>query len=221
MKETRSGSGLTGNQLKLIAMLTMTCDHVGLQLFPHWTLLRIIGRLSLPIYAYMIAEGCLHTRDRGRYLRRLALLAALCQAVYFIAMGSLYMCILVTFSLSVALIQAWESKGPWAGPAVTGAVLLACIVLPEILPGFAVDYGLPGVLLPVFIYFGRPKLLYLGIGLGLLALSSGGIQWWAFGALPLLMLYNGRRGRRSVGRLFYWYYPIHLVVIYLLDLLFF
>ena len=89
--------GLTGNQLKIIAMLTMTCDHVGLQLLPQWGFLRILGRLALPIYAWMIAEGCRHTRSRKKYLLRLASLAALCQIVYFIAMGSLYMCILVTF----------------------------------------------------------------------------------------------------------------------------
>ena len=70
---------LTGNQLKILAMIAMTCDHVGLQLFPQWTFLRIIGRLALPIYAYMIAEGCRYTRDRRKYLLRMVSLAALCQ----------------------------------------------------------------------------------------------------------------------------------------------
>ena len=55
-------TGLTGNQLKLIAMLTMTCDHVGMQIFPQLLWLRVIGRLAMPIYAYMIAEGS-HAED--------------------------------------------------------------------------------------------------------------------------------------------------------------
>ena len=50
----------TGNQLKIIALVTMTCDHVGMQIFPQLIWLRIIGRLAFPIYAYMIAEGCAH-----------------------------------------------------------------------------------------------------------------------------------------------------------------
>ena len=48
--------GLTNNQLKIIAMLSMLADHIGVQLFPDLQILRIIGRLALPIFAYMIAE---------------------------------------------------------------------------------------------------------------------------------------------------------------------
>lgn len=210
---------LTGNQLKILAMIAMTCDHVGLQLFPQWTFLRIIGRLALPIYAYMIAEGCRYTRDRKKYLLRMVSLAALCQIVYFFAMDSLYMCILVTFSLSIGLIWAWEIRGV-AGPAVTAAVFFLCVVLPDLLPGFEIDYGLSGVLLPVLIYFGTPKVLFLSAGCLLLALSHGGNQWWGFAAIPLLMLYNGTKGKYNIGKLFYWYYPAHLVIIYLLSLIF-
>ena len=212
--------GLTGNQLKIIAMITMTCDHVGLQLLPQWEFLRILGRLALPIYAWMIAEGCRHTRSRRKYLMRLASMAALCQIVYFVAMGSLYMCILVTFCLSIGLIRVWEDRSaPWLTLLVTLGVFFICVVLPELLPGFYVDYGLTGVLLPVFVYFGKSKIRSVCFGLLLLALTYGGTQWWAFAAVPLLMLYNGQKGTASIGRLFYWYYPVHLAVIYLISLL--
>ena len=213
-------TGLTGNQLKILAMIFMTCDHVGLQLFPQIGLLRVIGRLALPIYAYMIAEGCRHTRDRKKYLKRLLFLAALCQAVYFVAMGSLYQCILVTFSLSLCLIYLAETGK--TAPLFIGmtAVFFLCVVLPDLWTGtdFAIDYGLPGVLLPLFIYFGGTKGLVSG--LVILALNSGGIQWWSLAAVPLLLLYNGQRGRAKIGKLFYWYYPAHLVVIYGISLLF-
>lgn len=222
-KQIQAKPGLTGNQLKILAMTAMTCDHVGLQLFPQARWLRIIGRLALPVYAYMIAEGCRHTSSRRRYLLRLAAMAALCQLVYFVAMGSLYMCILVTFSLSVVLICAadrvrdGDSWGILGGTAA--GIFFLCTILPDLLPGtdFAIDYGLMGVLLPVFIYEGGMK--GLTVGLLLLALGYGGNQWWALLAVPLLMLYNGQRGRTNIGRLFYWYYPLHLVVIYGLSLL--
>lgn len=58
-------AGLTGNQLKLLALIAMTCDHVGLQLLPQFIILRIIGRLAAPLFAYMIAEGCRYTHNRG------------------------------------------------------------------------------------------------------------------------------------------------------------
>ena len=59
--------GLNGNQLKILAMLFMTVDHVGAFLMPQYEILRYIGRLAMPIFAFMIAEGCTHTHNRLRY----------------------------------------------------------------------------------------------------------------------------------------------------------
>lgn len=221
-------SGLTGNQLKILAMIAMTCDHAGLQLFPQLELLRIIGRLALPIYGFMIAEGCRHSHDRRRYFLRLAGMALLCQTVYWAAEKSLYQCILVTFSLSVVLICALDrllrrqdlSSGALALAAL-GAVYVLCQQLPRILPGFEIDYGLAGVLLPVLVYFGQTKYHQAaGLLIGLLALAQvyGGSQWYALAAVPILAAYNGRRGTARLGGLFYWYYPLHLAVIYLISL---
>ncbi len=225
MADIRMKNGLTGNQLKIIAMITMTCDHVGLQIFPQLQWLRILGRLAMPIYAYMIAEGCRHTRNRKRYLLRLLGMGVLCQIVYLFAMGSLYQCILITFSLSVILIwlmdAAEQEKTAGANARLLAAVLLTfflCAVLPDLLPhtDFEIDYGLPGVLLPVLIYSAGTRGLL--VGLILLALKYGGIQWLAFLSVPLLLCYNGQRGKVNIGKLFYWYYPVHLVVIYGISL---
>lgn len=215
---------LSGNALKILAMIFMTCDHVAVELLPDWDFLRIIGRLAMPIYAYMIAEGCRFTHDRKKYLWRLSSLALLCQVVYFFAVGSLYQCILVTFSLSVCLIWALETSPKSWGLLVFLASAFLCEGLPVLLKGtdFAVDYGIVGVCLPALVYFGRTreeKLLGFTLGLILLALQYGGIQWFGLGAVPLLMLYSGERGKLSIGRLFYFYYPAHLVVIYGLSLL--
>lgn len=221
MPITQTRFGLTGNQLKLIAMLTMTLDHIGVCLLPRISLLRIIGRLALPIYAYMISEGCFYTHNRKRYFLRLAGLALVCQIVYGIADRSLYQCILVTFSLSVGLIcavdAAQKQKKPFmvfAAAALLVGISLLCEVLPRHLPGFHVDYGIWGVLLPVIIYFGGRDIRALLIGTVLLCLSLGGLQWWSLTAVPLLALYNGQRGKLRIGWLFYLYYPLHLVILY-------
>ncbi len=228
LQSSRPFPGLTGNQLKILALVTMTMDHVGMYLLPGVTVLRIFGRLSLPIYAYMIAEGCKHTRSMGRYLGRLATMASLCQVVYFIFMDSLYQCILVTFCLSVLLIwvldRAWKKPGVCTVlTAVTGVCLCfaACEVLPSLLPhtDFQIDYGFIGVLLPVLVYFTRRKCLFLALGLVLLSLTREATQWWSLAAVPLLMLYNGKRGTWNIGPLFYWYYPCHLAVLYGIKLL--
>ena len=215
---------LTSNQLKLLAMLTMTLDHIGVQMFPGVLWLRIVGRLAFPIYAYMIAEGCAHTRNRRKYLLQMAGLALLCQLVYFFAMGSLFQCILVTFTLSILLIYACDTGSrPLTALALLG-VAFVTVALPRLLPGtdFAIDYGFFGVLVPVAAYLGetrREKLLFTASALVALAWSVGDIQWYSLAALFPLALYGGQRGKGRMKWLFYLYYPLHLAAIYGISLL--
>ena len=75
--------GLTNNQLKMIAVVSMTVDHIGHILFPQILWLRMIGRLAFPIFAYMIAQGCQHTRSMGKYFASMAGTALLCQLVMY------------------------------------------------------------------------------------------------------------------------------------------
>ena len=108
--------------------------------------------------------------------------------------------------------------------AVLAAVIFICTELPLLLPrtGFWFDYGIWGVLLPLFVFLGKKKsskLLLAALGMLLLAIDLGGMQWYSFAALPLLALYNGKRGKWKMKNLFYIYYPAHLVVIYLISLL--
>ena len=226
--------GLSGNALKVIAIVSMTLDHIGYHLVPQVQLFRILGRLALPIFAYMIAEGCRHTRNPKKYLLTILAVAALCQVVFFAAMGSLYQCILVTFTLSILLIQSLDrarrqkSHRTVLGTALVWAgVLFFCLGLPRVLDhtDFAVDYGLCGVLLPVIIYLGRnqkERLLLTFVGLILLGIffrNLGAIQWFSLLTLPLLALYNGQRGKWRMKYFFYVYYPLHLVVIYGIHIL--
>ena len=48
---------LTRDQLKILAAFLMLVDHIGVMLYPDIQLLRIIGRLSFPIFSFLIAEG--------------------------------------------------------------------------------------------------------------------------------------------------------------------
>lgn len=222
--------GLSGNFLKIIALITMTMDHAGLMLFPQCAWLRILGRLAFPLYAYMIAEGCRYTKNMARYFGSVAFVGVVCQLVYWFAMGSLYMCIMVTFSLSIALIalvkEVTQRGGILRHLALTAAVagvFFLCHGLPALLPDtdFSIDYGFIGVMIPVLIYLGTnavSRLVLAGIGLAMLAATLGGIQWYGLLALPLLALYSGRRGKGKLKWLFYLYYPVHLVILYALSM---
>ncbi len=227
---TKYRFGLTNNQLKIIAMLSMLSDHIGKEFFPDLLILQYIGRLALPIFAYMIAEGCLYTRNKKSYLLKIGLLAVGCQSVYFIFEHSIYQNILVTFSLSVILIfviRNFLDKKDFLTLLLMGSAVLVISVIvlfPYVVKntGFQIDYGLFGVLLPVFVYFAKGKAMKLvaaTAGLILISFDLGGYQWISLFAVALLWLYNGKRGKMNLKYLFYIFYPSHLAIIYVVKML--
>lgn len=223
--------GLNNNQLKIIATVSMLLDHVGLQFFPRITILRIIGRLAFPIFAYMIAEGCRYTRKKAAYFGKIAGLGIICQAAYLIAENSWYLGILITFSLSVLTIfgiDFYLRKRDFGSFCAAFAAVTLTLFLTVAAPilfqshGFTVDYGLPGVLLPIAVRYApakNSKVAATAAFLLLMGLTSGGILWWSLLTVPLLYLYNEHRGKTNLKYLFYVFYPVHLAAIYLVDLL--
>lgn len=208
---------LTGNKLKIIAAVSMLIDHIGLIFLPHLTILRILGRLAMPIFAYMIAEGCRYTKNKLRYFLGVFTLGVLCQVVYMLAGGGWYLCIPLSFSLSILLIFALQGffrvSKLWAFALIAGIALvyrLTCLV--------HLDYGFWGCMLAVFaavpmqwdVLDRRWSVLTMGVAMIPLAQYLGGVQWWSFLALPFLLLYNGNRGKLRMKYFFYIFYPAHL-----------
>ncbi len=75
--------------LKVIALLTMTIDHIG-YLLPYSDLalvFRYIGRLALPLFCFMIAEGAIHTKSFNKYALRLGIMAS---AISIAIIGTTY-----------------------------------------------------------------------------------------------------------------------------------
>ena len=75
MERRKARQGLTSYQLKWIAVITMVIDHIGAVLFPGELILRIIGRLSFPIFCFLLTEGFCHTHSRRAYMQRLGVFA--------------------------------------------------------------------------------------------------------------------------------------------------
>ena len=201
---------MTGFQLKLLAMLAMTADHIGAVFFPEIPLLRWIGRLAMPVLCFFIGEGLRHTRSPRRYLLRLTGFALLSELPFDLAFygGIEWGHQNVYFTLALGLLALWaiQSRGMegWllALTAALAAELLGC------------DYGMYGVLLILLLdrfHSARSEQL---AGAALLNLAFFGLQTQTLSliAWPLLWLYNGKRGRDD-RRLFYLYYPAHLCVL--------
>ena len=236
--------GLSASTLKIIACVLMVIDHVGAYMLPHLDILRIIGRGSFPIFAYFMAEGCRYTRRKGKRLLLIVGMAVLCEGVYYLYSGALDGGIFITFTFSIILIyqvqaaKAAMAKGKWGDLALWVPALAASLVG---IYGFIehvlyISYGFWGVLIPVLTalpdykegeapaFFAhlsnRPvKLAFFSAGLLILCAFRGltNMQTYSLLAIPLLALYNGKVGVKGMKYGFYIFYPLHLIVIFLLD----
>lgn len=233
----------SGNALKILAAVLMAIDHIGAIFYPtsHF-ILRKIGRLSFPVFAFFIAEGCRYTKNKAKHFSVLAGLAIVCEIVVRIAVPSNQMAsVLVTFSLSVLLIYAlqafkkalFENDKAWK-TALFGAAFLGGIALCYLLCSYTeLDYGFWGVMTPVFASLldvrsiPAPSLLQKADCLParvlcivpclfLLVETSyfPALQWYAFLAIPFLLLYNGQKGKWKMKYFFYIFYPAHLALLY-------
>ena len=231
----------SNNTLKIIGALAMVCDHVGILLFPKITILRIIGRLAFPIFAFLIAEGAKHTKNKLRHILVFASFAAVIQLGYFIFDPGDEMSVMVTFTLSLLMIYAFDGlktaffaikpskrKIALASALFIGSVGLA-VVFDLLLD---LDYGLSGAMLPLFpAIFTTPRVenppavfkmadnkivrvTATAIGTLLLCYGRNSIQFYALLSIPILLLYSEKRGRFKMKYFFYVFYPLHIIIIY-------
>jgi hypothetical protein len=157
---------LNGNHIKILAALFMLIDHLGFYFFPNAMFLRDLGRISMPLFAFMIAEGCKYTKNKVKHISLIFMLGVACQIVFFIAENNLTMCMFITFTLSIIIIYAlqyakkcaFDKECNWAEK-VLSFVLFAIIVfivwaLNQITEingtPFRIEYGFWGCMLPVF-----------------------------------------------------------------------
>ena len=244
----REGRGLSASTLKIIGCIFMVIDHVGAILLPHLEILRILGRLSYPFFAYFIAEGCRYTRNKRKRFLLVLGMAVLCESVYFVMMGELEGGIFVNFCLAILLVyQVQGFKKALAQKEffkALGFLVLFAVSVAGVY-GFVeyvlyVDYGFWGVLIPVWTVLPdykegeapacfKPlsnrlvKLTFFSFGLLCLCVSRGlfeNIMSYSLLSLPILALYNGRPGRKGFKYGFYLFYPAHLVVLWGIALLF-
>lgn len=236
---------LNSNRIKIIAIVAMTVDHIAWMLYPGYPkdalplAMHLIGRLTCPIMCYFIAEGYHYTRDVGKYTRRLFLFAILSHFPYvfasinFVGPGSFipfyYGEILnqtsVMWSLAWGLVMLRVANSERLGQAArTLLILLICLI------GFPADWSCIASL--CVLAFGTNRgnfkkqmlymLFYVAIYSTVYALALdplyGVLQMGVVLSIPVLMLYNGKRGHsprvnRVMKWAFYIYYPLHLLVI--------
>lgn len=203
---------LTNYHIKLLAALLMLIDHVGLVFFPQVLGFRLIGRLSFPLFGWLLVQGERHTRNIKRYALRLLGLGLISQPIYMMLFEVQRPNILFTLLLGLVCLRLARTFSRWEIPIWVGGALLAVAA--------DLEYSSYGVILIALIGNFKPNGLWWASWIGLHLLTAivwtnfGGFQFLA-GFTPLLWgLANHQQGMKA--RWFYWFYPLHLWVLFLL-----
>lgn len=228
--------GFTAHSLKLIAAAAMLADHFAWLFLGTYSapgqLLHVIGRTTIPIMCFFIAQGYYQTRSRTRYAARLAVFAVISQIPYHyfmtgnlnvlstpVRLNVLFTLLFALLSLSILDRMRYQPFW-WLG-----------LMLLMLLASFG-DWSVFAVIFTMIfaanrLDLKRQMLLFTGAAAataGFLAWSNsllsdappwgGFFQFGLLLAVPLLLCYNGQRGTSPAGKwFFYVFYPLHLIVL--------
>lgn len=233
--------GLTSNMLRILAMAFMICDHLWAKVVPGNDWMTYLGRLTFPIFAFMISEGFIHTSNLKKYILRLLGFAVISEIPFNLFYGGSWfypyhqnVMFTLLFGLLAIMLIDKAKKNKDAKTIAKSAALVALLCIASFI-GF-VDYGFWGFLTVVMFYLFRDfpfawVLQLIAMLLFNLILFEGqtipvelfgksfefATQGFAVFALIPIWLYGGKKGKSNkiMQYGFYAFYPIHMLLIYL------
>ena len=236
---------ITSAALHIIAMLFMLCDHLWGTVIPGNDWLTCLGRISFPIFAFMIVEGYFHTGNLKKYVGRLLLFAVISEIPFNLAMGSrlfypIHQNVLWAFLMAIGFIH-WNEKARKSGKLWKRVIVGFTSVILAYLSGLLtmVDFYHAGILTVLVFYFFRERKWYNYIAqfvclwyinmemLGGLSYQINILgntyfiarQGFALLAFIPIWLYRGRQGyhNKAFQYFCYWFYPVHLLILGILK----
>ncbi len=210
--------------LKIIAVVTMLVDHVGFLFFPEEEIFRIIGRISFPLFAFLIAEGFIKTKDVKEYLKRLSIFAVISQVPFFFfervaGLSGIHLNILFTLALGVLTLLVITKVRNLLIKILGVLVLLTLAYFGNF------SYGVYGVLSILgsylFLKNRRAGIVTLSVlpfleNIRLFLMNIIFLQFFAVFSLIPIYFYNGNQGPKIQRLIFYWFYPAHMAVLTLI-----
>lgn len=213
--------------LKLIASVSMLADHICAIFFsylPSSFILRLtIGRIAMPVYLFLLGEGFFHSRNRKRYGISLLITAVISEPVYDISLhGSIWnpqyqnVCFtLFTGFLMLCLLNMLTLKNRQ----ILHLPVIAVFCVITYFLHFSYDYSAMIALAAIY-YLHWHKSYIKGCSV-CAAIAVFENTPGAFLAAFPLSFYNGKRRRINpfVKYLFYAFYPAHLLILYIINIL--
>jgi hypothetical protein len=213
--------GISGAVLKWIAIITMIIDHFAVavywQLPEHsymvYNIMRKIGRISFPIYCFLLVEGFFHTRNLRKYILNCLIFAVISEIPFDLAVYGRFVYIYgqnVYFTLALGLIaigvlDKFKYKYDTKYLFYRLVVIAAFAWLGQVLE---VDYHWKGIMFIIMFYYCYNIDKWRRNIIGIVAFAYEITAPLAF--IPI-QLYNGTRGKQN-KYLFYAIYPVHLLI---------
>ncbi len=185
-------------------------------LSPVFTILRTVGRLSFPIFCFLLSEGFRHTKSRKRYFLRLVCFAVISEIPFNLAYAGTVFCAdkqNIFFTLATALVTlcAFENIKNSLILKIT-AVAAGCAA--SLL--LNTDYPVTGIIIPLMFFISNSSTDRLFLAGSVTFFDS--LQFHGAGILSLIPIgfYNQKRGKGN-SLIFYLFYPFHLIVLLLIK----
>lgn len=235
---------ITSFILKIIALVTMFCDHFGDAFIGHFSFFNLIGRIAFPIFAFQLSEGYTHTHNLKKYFFRLFLFAIISQLPFqlflnkFLPTAGNTLNIFFTLTLGLLCMVLYDYFLNISNKELSFKIfgiefkkiigILAVLLIAYIGNLLNVDYGFWGIIVIFSFYlFKNNKLAMILsyvilciIRYGLFIIDNGFyIQYIYLGLATIfpiifISLYNGKQGYK-IKYLLYVFYPVHLLLLYL------
>lgn len=211
--------------IKWIAIIAMAVDHVGLILFPDLTVLRMVGRVALPLFGFILIHNYrFFTTDKKKYIVRLWVFAAISQPFfYYIVYPSLNIFFLLALALTVIHLTENTMGRAFNRPVenITGFMIVS---LALVISSF-INYGVFGFALLLFMYLSFSKWEYaffVFLSIALMNFSLTHVSYVFSGFIFYPIIYFSGQLVPSIKRMkplfFYIFYPAHLLIIALFTL---
>lgn len=189
---------LRREKILIIAVATMMIDHLGVIFLPENEALRLIGRLSFPMFAMLLASGYKLSRDRGKYLNRILIFAGISQIPYMAALGKENLNIFFSLANGLLMLEALNAENKQKGT--------LCLMMTAAL-SLLTDYGIYG-LACFAIMAAKPKMKRKYWWITWIAINL--LKPTQIGAMAAGAAEIEPGEKRIKGKWHYWIYPIHL-----------
>lgn len=216
--------------IKILALITMAIDHIGVIFFPEFIIFRVIGRLSMPLFAYSIANGFYYSKMKNslsKYIKNLSIFTVISQIPYNLFFDGTNIGITWLISVLILIIIEKQKKQSLKINILFAIVITSVVISVQLF--LDVDYGIYGISTPIIMYeyFIKKEKFSIGSSIFLImtifnVFVENGMEIQFFSLLALIIIKIIRKYDKKIilpKIVYYIFYPLHLIAFKIITLM--